>query len=92
MKEALKSAKKHGVTVSFDTNYRSKLWSIEKATAVIGKIMEYVDVCITNPGDVKDLFGIISDKADFDLKNPDNEGAVSVSAQDSSIPCSPAKV
>ena len=76
--EAVKAAKKHGVTVSLDTNYRSKLWSIEKASRVIGELMRYTDICITNPGDIKDLFGIVSDKADFDLKKPDNEGAASV--------------
>ena len=74
----MKAAKKHGVTVSLDTNYRSKLWSIEKASRVIGELMRYTDICITNPGDIKDLFGIVSDKADFDLKKPDNEGAASV--------------
>ena len=74
----MKAAKKHGVTVSLDTNYRSKLWSIDKASRVIGELMRYTDICITNPGDIKDLFGIVSDKADFDLKKPDNEGAASV--------------
>ena len=69
--EAVKSAKKHGVAVSLDTNYRSKLWSIDKASRVIGELMRYTDICITNPGDIKDLFGIVSDKADFDLKKPE---------------------
>ena len=69
--EAVKAAKKHGVTVSLDTNYRSKLWSIDKASRVIGELMRYTDICITNPGDIKDLFGIVSDKADFDLKKPE---------------------
>lgn len=76
--DALKAAKECGVTVSCDTNYRSKLWSIEKASAVMKEFMQYVDVCITNPGDAKDLFGILSDKEAFSLKNPYDEGAVSV--------------
>lgn len=75
---AVKTAKKLGLKVSCDTNYRSKLWSLEKATGVMTELMKYVDVCITNPGDAKDLFGIISDKKDFSLKNPDNAGAVSI--------------
>lgn len=79
--EAVKAAKRHGVTVSFDTNYRSKLWSLEKAAEVTERLMEYTDVCITNPGDVKDLFGITSNKAGFSLKVPDNEGAASVAEQ-----------
>lgn len=75
---AVKAAKKLGVKISCDTNYRSKLWGLEKASAVMTELMQYVDVCITNPGDAKDLFGIISDDKGFDLKNPDNAGAASV--------------
>lgn len=77
-RNALEEAKKRGITVSCDTNYRSKLWSVEKASEVMTELMSYVDVCITNPGDAKDLFGIISDKPDFELKDPYGEGAVSV--------------
>lgn len=76
--EAVNAAKKQGVKISCDTNYRSKLWGLEKASAVMTELMQYVDVCITNPGDAKDLFGIISDDKGFDLKNPDNAGAASV--------------
>lgn len=78
---AVKAAKKKGLKISLDTNYRSKLWTIEQASAVITELCEYVDVLITNPGDAKDLFGIISEKSDFNLKAPDNEGAASVAKQ-----------
>lgn len=44
--EAVKAAKRHGVTVSVDLNYRSKLWSPEKAQSVMIPLMEYTDVCI----------------------------------------------
>ena len=76
--EACKAAKRHDVTVCCDTNYRSKLWTLGKASQVMTEFMNYVDVCITNPGDAKDLFGIISDKEGFDLKDPDNDGAKSI--------------
>jgi len=49
--EALKAAKKHGVTVSVDLNYRKNLWTPEKAQEVMTKLMEYVDVCIGNEED-----------------------------------------
>src|SRR5690625_3218636 len=43
--EALKSAKRYNVTVSADFNYRSNLWTIEKAHKVMTNLMQYVDVC-----------------------------------------------
>lgn len=49
--EALKSAKKHNVTVSVDLNYRKNLWTPEEAKKVMTKLMKYVDVCIGNEED-----------------------------------------
>src|SRR6059058_654350 len=46
--EALVAAKKAGLTVSYDLNYRSKLWKPEKARAVQEPMMEYVDVLMTD--------------------------------------------
>ena len=37
--EALKAAKKHGVTVSVDLNYRKNLWTPEKAQKVMTNLM-----------------------------------------------------
>lgn len=54
---AVKAAKKHGVTVSCDLNYRKKLWSVEKAKAVMTELMEYVDVCIGNEEDADKVLG-----------------------------------
>ena len=54
---ALKSAKAHGVTVSVDLNYRSKLWSPEKAQSVMVPLMKYVDVCIGNEEDAEKVLG-----------------------------------
>ena len=55
--EALKAAKKHGVTVSVDLNFRKKLWSSEKAKSVMTKLMKYVDVCIGNEEDAEKVLG-----------------------------------
>ena len=49
--EALKAAKKHGVTVSVDLNYRKNLWTPEEAQETMTKLMQYVDVCIGNEED-----------------------------------------
>jgi len=50
-RDALIAAKRHGLTVSCDINYRKNLWSLEKAGRVMAEFMQYVDVCI-NPADV----------------------------------------
>ncbi|MGL6065392.1 MAG: PfkB family carbohydrate kinase [Fusobacteriaceae bacterium] len=54
---ALKAAKKHGVTVSVDLNYRKKLWSPARAKEVMTSLMKYVDVCIGNEEDAEKVLG-----------------------------------
>lgn len=56
-KEALKAAKKHGVTVSVDLNYRKNLWTPERAKEVMTNLMQYVDVCIGNEEDAEKVLG-----------------------------------
>lgn len=56
--EALLAAKRAGLTVSYDLNYRGKLWSPEKAQAVQEPLMEYVDVLITTEEDTGIVFKI----------------------------------
>ena len=64
-REAVNTAKKMGLTVSADVNYRQNLWPREKAAEVIGNLMPYVDVCITNDGQAKDVFGICPTEAEL---------------------------
>jgi 2-dehydro-3-deoxygluconokinase len=56
--ESLVAAKRAGLTVSYDLNYRSKLWSAEQARAVQEPLMEHVDVLITTEEDTQVVFGI----------------------------------
>ena len=56
--QACKVAQKLGITVSCDLNYRKKLWSREKAGEIMGELCKYVDLCIANEEDAKDVFGI----------------------------------
>ena len=51
--KAFTCAKKHGVKVSVDLNFRKKLWSSEKAQSVMKNLMKYVDVCIGNEEDAE---------------------------------------
>jgi 2-dehydro-3-deoxygluconokinase len=62
--EACKAAKKRGVTVSCDINYRSKLWTKDQAKETMSGLMEYVDVCIGNEEDADNVFGIKADNTD----------------------------
>ena len=72
--EAVKEAKKRNITVSCDLNYRKKLWSKEKAGEVMGKLMEYVDVCIANEEDASDVFGIKASDTDITAGKVNHEG------------------
>jgi len=56
--ESLAAAKKAGLTVSYDLNYRSKLWSAKQACAAQEPLMEYVDVLTTTAEDARVVFGI----------------------------------
>lgn len=56
-KKACIAAKKHGVTVSVDLNYRKKLWTPEQAQSVMKDLMQYVDVCIGNEEDAELVLG-----------------------------------
>jgi 2-dehydro-3-deoxygluconokinase len=58
LREGLEQAKKKGITVSMDLNYRKKLWSEEKAQNVITDLMPYVDILIGNEEDPIKVFGI----------------------------------
>ena len=57
-KEACIAAKKKGLTVSCDLNFRRKLWSKEKAREVMGELLEYADVLFTNEEEAATVFGI----------------------------------
>ena len=56
--DACKAAKKKGITISCDLNYRKKLWSREKAGQVMSKLVSYVDVLIGNEEDAEKMLGI----------------------------------
>ena len=61
---ACRAARAKGVTVSCDLNYRQNLWTREKAAEVMGKLMEFVDICIANEEDAADVFGIRAGDSD----------------------------
>ncbi|MBE7085964.1 MAG: sugar kinase [Clostridiales bacterium] len=75
---ACQKAKEKGITISCDLNYRNKLWTKEKAGQVMGKLCKYVDYCIANEEDAKDVFGIEADNSDIYGGKLDRDGYISV--------------
>jgi 2-dehydro-3-deoxygluconokinase len=77
---ALKCAKKAGVTVSLDLNFRKKLWNWEPdfkpkelARKVMARLMPYVDIVIGNEEDADDALNIKSGKTDVSTGKLDIE-------------------
>jgi 2-dehydro-3-deoxygluconokinase len=59
--EACRAAKRHGLTVSFDMNFRAKLWTVEQASEVLRPLMQYVDVCLCGAQEARDVLGADGD-------------------------------
>ena len=70
---ACEAAKRHGVTVSVDLNFRKKLWTSEKAQSIMKPLMKYVDVCIGNEEDAQLCLGF-KPEADVEGGKTDAEG------------------
>ena len=56
--EALEKAKEGGCTVSFDVNYRARLWSADEARECLEKMMRFVDILVTTEDDTRIVFGM----------------------------------
>ncbi len=80
-KIACLEAKQRGITISCDINYRSNLWSRERAAALMSNLMPYVDVCIANEEDIADVFGIKSPCTDAKCGVINREGYGEVGRQ-----------
>lgn len=64
-RQACIAAKKHGVKVSCDLNYRKNLWTTEEAQRVMRPLMQYVDICIANEEDSEKVLGIKAENTDI---------------------------
>ncbi|MBQ7715548.1 MAG: sugar kinase [Clostridia bacterium] len=78
-REACAAAKRRGMTVSCDLNYRSKMWTKEEAGAAMTELCSYIDVCIANEEDAKCVFGLEADKTDVLAGKINKAGYKSVS-------------
>ncbi len=80
-KQACIAAKAKGVKISCDLNYRGKLWTRDAARVAMTELCQYVDVCISNEEDAKDVFGIEAEGSDIYGGKLNVEGYKSVAKQ-----------
>jgi len=56
--DAMQQAKAHNVTVSFDINYRSKLWTEQQCRETIFPMLRHCDILICGVGDTDRIFQV----------------------------------
>jgi len=76
--EACMTAKKKGIKISCDLNFRAKMWTEKEARSVMIPLMEYVDVCIANEEDAEKSLGLIAEKTNVEKGQIDEEGYFTV--------------
>ena len=76
--EAVKEAKKRGITVTCDLNYRKKLWTKEQANKTMSELASYIDVVIANEEDAADVFNIHASHSDVTKGELNKEGYIEV--------------
>ena len=79
--QACKEAKERGIRISCDLNYRKKLWSTGQAKKTMSELLKYVDVCIANEEDAKDVLGIEAENTDVTKGQINRQGYVSIAKQ-----------
>jgi len=67
VKAACKAARQAGTVISYDLNFRSKLWSSEKAIATTREIVPHLDVLIGNEEDFQKVLGFEVEGTDANL-------------------------
>jgi len=74
VKEAMQAAHDGGAVVSYDLNFRSKLWSSEQAIATTKALIPYISVLIGNEEDFQKVLGFNVEGTDENLKSLPIEG------------------
>jgi 2-dehydro-3-deoxygluconokinase len=72
--ESMKAAHENGTVVSYDLNFRGKLWSSKKAIEVTKKLVPSVDVLIGNEEDFQKVLGFEVEGTDENLRALPLEG------------------
>jgi len=79
--EAVKAAKKMGVLVCCDLNFRKKLWTRAQAKKTMTELCKHVDLLILNEEDAADVFGITAPASDIQGGKLSAEGYKKVAAE-----------
>lgn len=79
--QAVQAARKLGVMVSCDLNFRKKLWTKSQAKKAMTDLCKYVDVCILNEEDASDVFGIRAARSNITEGKLDAQGYKDVARQ-----------
>jgi 2-dehydro-3-deoxygluconokinase len=80
--EALQAARKLGLTISCDLNYRAKLWQWGKTAAeVMPELVEVCDLLVANEEDAEKVFGIHAPETNVTAGKVDAENYLSVCKQ-----------
>jgi 2-dehydro-3-deoxygluconokinase len=66
LQEGLETAKKLGIKVSADLNFRKKLWIEKEAKSCLSTLMPYVNVLLGNEEDPIRVFGLIREDSDLE--------------------------
>lgn len=74
VKEAMQAAHRHGTIVSYDLNFRSKLWTSREAIAATKELVPYISVLIGNEEDFQKVLGFEVEGTDENLKSLPLEG------------------
>ena len=53
--DIVKECRRQGILVSYDSNYRSKLWSIDEAKEVLEEILPYIDFAFLGQLDMENI-------------------------------------
>ena len=65
--EAVKKAREKGITISYDLNFRKKLWKYRRsAPEVMSELVKYVDIVVGNEEDCQKSLGV---KVDIDVES-----------------------
>ena len=80
-RRACVAAKARGLTVSFDPNYRAKLWSEERAAATFKTLLPYVDVLIVNESQAQSLFSVSIPECERDGDNVSDAGYLALARE-----------
>ena len=79
--EACEKAKKKGVKIFCDLNYRKNLWTPEKAQATMKRLVKYVDVLVGNEEDSEKMLGVKAGASDVHKGELDTASYVDVAKQ-----------